>query len=264
MLKRTLMLSVGAAGILGTLVACGGSEPEPADTTPVVGDDDDDDDDGSDTYTSGGYLEVKTLFFGGWFTFDGDAQTTVAGTYDGSPIDSGYYINLGTASFQGDPNDQANHCTIWIDTNGATNESWATDGGYLFGFIAPQGTPSISSDCLEKGFDPEWFGGAPEDLASTYPLGFAIGGDPSSLVTDWMAQVGVDPADDDNYIGGTFDGSSWQLPDAEDSIYWNAYEVDSEFAIDFDTSIDRYSIADGGDLATGFYEWGLIYYWTFQ
>jgi hypothetical protein len=264
MLKRTLMLTAGATGLLVALAACGGGEPEPADTTPVIGDDDDDDD-STDTYTSGGYLDVKTLFIGGWFTYDEDSQTTVSGMYDGSPIASALYIRLGTASFQGDINDQANYCTIYVDTDGATNESWATDGGYLFGFIAPQGSPSITSDCLDKGFDPDWFGGPPEDLATTYPMGFAIGGDPSTVVTDWMAQVGVDPEDEDDYIGGIFDSGPWALPDAEESIYWSAYEVDSEFNIDFEATVDRFSISDGGGaLSTGFYEFGLVYYWTFQ
>jgi len=263
MLKRTLMLSAGATGILLALTACGGAEPDAEDTTPVVTTGDDDDT--TDTYTSAGYLEVKTLFIGGWFTYDEDSETTVAGTYDGTPISSGYYVNLGTSTFSGDPNDEANHCTIWVDATGATNESWATDGGYLFGFVAPQGTPDITDDCLDKGFDPDWFGGDPSDIATTYPVGFAIGGEPSDSVTDWMASVGVDPAENDNYIGGALDAASWALPDHEDSIYWNAYEVDSEFAIDFDAPVDKFSISDGGgSLASGFYEFGLIYYWNFQ
>ncbi len=264
MLKRLLMLSVGAAGLTLALTACGGSDPEPADTTPIVGDDDDDDTT-TDTYTTDGYLQPSTLFLGGWFAFEEDSGQTRSATYDGNAIDSVFYIRLGTASFTGDPNDQANYCTVWVDITGATNETWATDDGYLFGFTAGGNGASITDDCLDKGFDPEWFGGAPADLGVTYPFGLAIGGDPSDEVTDWMAQVGVDPAEEDNYIGGRIDDANWGLPEAEFSIYWNAYEIDGDFNIDFDTNVDRYSISDGGgSLADGFYEFGTVYYWNFS
>ena len=266
MLKRALFLSAGASGLIFVLTACGGSGDTDTtgtnDTTPDVGDDDDDD---TDTGTGSGYLDPKTLFLGGWFGYDEDAGTTVGTLYDGSAITSEMYIRIGTASFTGDINDQANHCTIYVNIDNASNESWATDGGYLFGLIAPQGSPDVTDDCLDKGFDPDWFGGAPADIATTYPLGFAIGGEPSTVVTDWMAQVGVDPADEDLYIGGVFNGDSWGLPDSNDAIYWSAYEVDNAMNIDFEATVDKFSISDGnGGLATGFYEFGLVYYWTFQ
>jgi hypothetical protein len=170
---------------------------------------------------------------------------------------------LGTSTHTGDWNNSSEYCVLWTDTTGATNEQWATDDGYLFGFLAPQDGAAITDDCIDKGFDPDWFEGDPQSFPSTYPIGAAIGGDPTTEVLEWMDNVGVDTDDYDFYIGGRLNGDSLELPDADVSCYWRGYEVDVDFNISED-GIDRFSISDGGGgLAEGYYEWSSIYFWTF-
>jgi len=264
MLKRILMLSVGATGLIFALSACGGTDPEDTSDDPV-GDADDDNGDEDDDTTDTGTAEpdsktVQTFSYDGWFAYDEASGEIVPFLEDGNPIDSLILVMLGTSAWGGDTADTGNYCSVVHDINGATHEQWASDEGFLFGFSAPFG--SITDDCLDNGFDPAdsvLQGGSHQDLGSI-PMQFAIGGDPSSTVEEELEAAGWTADEIEEASGGTFHNELLDSP--EDSIFWMGYNVDGEFTIDYDDAIDRFSISDGaGGLTTGFYRMRQVYIW---
>ncbi len=225
--------------------------------------DTDTDDTDSDTDTRP-LRDIGTLFIDGWFGYDNATGTVVPVTIGGIATPSTFNIYLGAASYLGDKTDTNRYCTVTVDLDDYTGEPFAITDGYLFGFMIPQAIATGSDDCEAKSFDTSGFaGGDPlTDWGFNGGFGLEIGGDPSDIVSDWLVQVGIDPLEYDLY-GGGYLLESVGLPDAGDAIYWRAWEVDAQFEVDDLAPMDRYAWDDGnGGLATGYYAFGMVYYWN--
>jgi hypothetical protein len=138
-----------------------------------------------------------------------------------------------------------------------TGEAFATDDAFAFGFHVPQATATGATDCLDKGFDPAdpaWGGLDPFEAWSGADHGFgvALGGLPSTTVTDWTG----DDDPDGLVIGGEFLSADL---DASDTVYFEAWAVDDAMEIQDDTPLPRESILDANEeLVTGYYQYDVM------
>ncbi|NCG20586.1 MAG: hypothetical protein GWP91_16375 [Rhodobacterales bacterium] len=266
--RKSLTLAATALTFTFALTACGGDKDTDAatGTTTVT----------TNTVPTGDtgptgpqFNDVNNIAFSGFFAYDESAGTIVDYAVDGNEAASLFIITLGTASYQGDPNDTNNYCEVWIDLAGYTDSGFAQTDGFLFGFLVPQGAATATSDCLEKNFDPEWFYGAPPEdsmleLAASWELGVAIGGAVSTDIEDYLGSVYTQEEIDTQFVGGEFVDTAGL--DAGNNIYFSAFPVDGNMNVDSTAEpLSRNDIINGqGGLASGVYSFGMSIYWTFS
>ena len=270
---RSLALPTLIAGVVGLHTACDLTSAQPdKDLAPEEESDADTDADAdadadvdTDTDTGGLYKTVKVMTFNGWFGYDAASGSVVPVTSGAIPIAPSFNIYLGTDSWTvPDFTQTDDYCTITVDLDGYVGEPFATANGYLLGFMIPQGMGSGSEDCLAKGFDPGFFNIDPlTDFGFNGGFGLSIGGDLDPAVESHLTTIGVAPYLLPQYAGGEIlDGLA--IPYLLNSVYFNGYAVDPTFEVDLTSPLDRTSMDDGfGGLSTGYYEFSVIYYWTF-
>jgi hypothetical protein len=245
------------------LTACGEDEPETKTVFVYVDDEPTEDTETGRDDTGGGNGPAALMEYsaGGWFGYDAVTQTIVPVTIDGDVVDPYFFLEFRSEEYDGDC-DSEDCCYVYVSLDGYTNESFATDAGFLFGFHVPQGVPEGFSSCIDNGFDPAdpaFYGGDPFEVWSDPSLGWGItlGGDPTSTVTEWTGQ-------DDPYayiIGGQFLPSDTT---GEGTLYFQAWAVDGAMAVIDEEPLDRASITDDlGALVSGYYYFDVMVHFDF-
>ena len=181
-------------------------------------------------------------------------------------VPSSFNVYLGTSSWTVlDLTEVDEYCTITVDLDGYVGEPFAQANGYLFGFMIPQGLVSGTEDCIAKGFDPGFFAVDPlTDFGVNGGFGLSIGGDLNPDVENFLTAIGVPAYLLPQYAGGEI-LDAMTIPLLLNSVYFTGYAVDPTFEVDRNNPLDRYSMDDGfGGLSTGYYEYAVIYYWSFS